>query len=337
MTAKVYIEGNVFYIIDQADQRQFEGNPADVMIVRPKTTSTVFSFKNVNAWKDAQTLSIGDIQMKDGTEYTLDQFVKFTKNIRVKTDTNDDNISTPIIIAKVSKEEAQTTLAVAVVGDLSTVFVKTLEVVDATGFADDKYLTVFSVVDNRFYTAYIKSIAVNVITVRTPLDFNFPIGSIVTSGETNIKSDGSVTPVVYGLRNTDQAIGTIAKITRMVMLMETSTAVDLSKFGDIVGGLADGLVLRKKDGTVRNIFTVRTNGEIAGTAFDWEPLDAQNLQQGQHGFIARLSFDGNSKMGSPIELAPGEDVQIINQDNLAGGTILKYEITMEGNFKYPPV
>ena len=182
---------------------------------------------------------------------------------RMDTDVNIQDQSSPIIVANLSNETASTTLATLLAIDDYT-----FDVADATGFLVGSYLSIFSIPDNRFYLATILNIATNTITVDTPLDFAFPIGSFVTSGNRNLNVDGSVTPVIYGLRNTDQAIGSTFDITRLMFTCTTSGTNDLSRFGDIVGGLTRGIMLRKKNGTYENIFNVKTNGELANLMYD---------------------------------------------------------------------
>lgn len=232
---------------------------------------------------------------------------------------------TPIIIAYMSSEEASSTLAISptAIDDLS------FDVADITGFAVGGYLSIFSIPDNRFYLANILSISSNTITVDTPLDFAFPIGSFVTSGNKNMNVDGSVTPVIFGIRNTDEAIGSSFDITRLIFTALTDSTSDLSKFGDITGGLTKGIVLRKKDGVHRNIFNAKTNGELKNLMFDFDIETTTNPAQGQNGFTGRLTFGGQNKMGVVIRLDPGEDIQIIIQDDLT--QLESFSIIAEGH------
>jgi hypothetical protein len=232
---------------------------------------------------------------------------------------------TPIIIAYMNNEEASSTLATnpTVINDLS------FDVVDATGFTIGGYLSIFSVPDNRFYLASILNIVSNTITVDTPLDFAYPVGSFVTSGNRNMNVDGSTTPVIYGLRNTEEAIGSAFDITRIMFVCLTESSIDLSKFGDIADGLTNGIVLRKKDGEIRNIFNVKTNGELKNMMYDFDISASTNPQQGQDGFVGRLTFSGQSKMGVTLRLEPGEDMQIIIQDDLT--SLTRFAIIAEGH------
>jgi hypothetical protein len=143
--------------------------------------------------------------------------------------------------------------------------------------------------------------------------------------------DGSSTVQTFGLRGTGAPPGVqvTALATRIIFQCITAAAVNLTTFGDIVGGLARGLVLRKRNGNLENIFNVKTNGEIDGISLDWTPYVATNPAQGVDGFSARLTFGGLDKIGSVIELPLGEDLEFLVQDNLTGLT--KLEIVAEGH------
>jgi hypothetical protein len=139
--------------------------------------------------------------------------------------------------------------------------------------------------------------------------------------------NGSVTPVIYGLRNTEEAIGKSFDITRVMFKCLTNNNLDLSQFGDIVGGLTRGIVFRKKDGIYQNIFNAKTNGDLKNLMYDFDIQVA--VQQQQDGFTGRLTFAGANRMGVAIRLAPGEDIQMIIQDDLS--TIVKFQVIAEGH------
>lgn len=232
--------------------------------------------------------------------------------------------TSPPILANFNKLEALTELSVATAIDDFTI-----NIVNATGFETGKYISIFSVQDNRFFLANILSINGTELTIDTPLDFAFPVGSSVTSGEKNINLDGSVTPLIYALRNTNEQIGTAFDITRIMFACKTVDPVDLSKFGDIVGGLTKGIILRKKDGNYRNIFNAKTNEDLAKLMYDWMPELATNPATGQDGFLGRLTFAGQNKIGVAIRLDVGEDLQLIVQDDLT--QLTSFEMVAEGH------
>lgn len=211
----------------------------------------------------------GVFKKKDGSSYTLTQFIEFYQSANSQ-DVNIQDQHSPTIIAKFSLLEEETTLTTTVAIDDLTITVD-----DTTGFTIGKYVSIFSVADNRFYLGTVLSASGNPVSLDTPIDFAYPSGSFVTAGSTNMAVDGSSTPVIFGLRNTEQTIGTTADITRLIFTCLTATAVDLSLFGDIAA-LTNGVVLRRKDGRYKNIFNVKTNQDLANLMYDFKASAVPN-------------------------------------------------------------
>ena len=328
MAYKIFRKGGYFYIVDTVTRRERDGLTSGVRVTRGTTIADTFYVNGVNDWSNSTAIPIADIQKEDGTSYTLTQFIEFYQSANSQ-DVNLQDQHTPAIIAKFSVLEEETTLTSTVaIDDL------TMTVDDATGFTVGKYVSIFSVADNRFYLGNVVSASGNPVSLDTPIDFAYPSGSNVTAGTTNMAVDGSSTPMIFGLRNTIEAIGATADITRLIFTCLAETPIDLSKFGDLAA-LVNGIVLRRVDGTYKNIFNVKTNQEIAGLMYDFNPQAATNPAQGQDGFVSRLTFAGQNKIGVTLRLSPGEDLQLIVQDDLetaqAAAQISSLEIIAEGH------
>jgi len=192
-------------------------------------------------------------------------------------------------------------------------------------------MTLFDPVSVRY--SQFKIVAINTldVTVDRLIDFAFPAGSYIDYGSDNLAVNGSVTPVVFGIRNPSGAPADIVltlDVTRIVFSVKTASAVDLSKFGDL-SALTNGLLLRQKNGDIYNIFNVKTNSELAGVSYDWKPYAATNPSQGQDGYVCRLTWASQGKMGAVVRLPIGEDLELIVQDNLLG--ITDFVVTAEGS------
>lgn len=248
-------------------------------------------------------------------------------NGRLITDTFVNDQTTPALITKFNQSQTSTVLTAEGVQ-----FSYDIEVASTVGMSvGTSFIILFDVGTGRFYLGYIIAINGLTVTLDTQLDFAFPVGTIVDVTITDMSVDGSVTPQIFGIRGLGIIPGIDQEydITRIIFKCFTTSAVDLSKFGDIAGGLTKGLALRHRDGTVNNIFNVKTNGDIEGITLDWKPFSAQNPNQGQNGFSARLTFGGQDKIGVVQRIGPGEDLEIIVQDDLTGITLL--EIIAEGH------
>ena len=216
----------------------------------------------------------------------------------------------PLIIVKFSKLITETTTTSLLVKED-----RIINVADATSFDVGQLLTIYNKTSNRVFFATILNVNILAITLDSPLDFEYPSGSPVSIGDTNMNVDGSVTPQIFGVRNpTGEDVPLAFDVTRIMFKCLTATTVDLSKFGDIVNGLLKGIVLRRVDGTYRNIFNVKTNAELKNITYDFDVQTVSGNQQ--DGFTSRLTFAGQNKMGAVVRIGENEDLQLIVQDNL---------------------
>lgn len=235
-----------------------------------------------------------------------------------------DQTTAPLLVP-LNKTTDTTTLSAATAVDDRTITIS-----DPTGFIAGAFITISSIPDNRYYIGRQLGAAVgNVVTVDTPLDFTFPVGATVAAGTIKMNVNGSVTPQIFGVRASDPGIPVTVDITRIILQCTTANAVNLSRFGDIVGGIVNGLVLRKVDGAYNNIFNFKTNAEIAAAMYDFSVYTATNPAQGVNGFVGRLTFAGQNKLGVAIRLETGDDLQAIVQDNLS--TLTSFLIVAEGH------
>ena len=113
--------------------------------------------------------------------------------------------------------------------------------------------------------------------------------------------------------------------------MVTTNLGDLNDFGDITGGLANGLLLRKKytDGTYQNIVNIRTNADFVLNAYDFDRYVATNPGVGVNGQKWRMTFGGEEKMGTVIRIGPGEDLEWVVQDDLT--SLLGFQNIAQGS------
>ena len=217
-------------------------------------------------------------------------------------------------------------LAPTVVGE------RTVEISDITGFSIGKFITITNIAENQYYIGEQIGIEVDgVVPLDTPLNFAFPAGSVVTNGTTNMAVNGVVTTQTFSLRAADPGLPVMFDITRMFLKVLCASPVSLNLFGDLAA-LLNGIVLRRyiaADDEYFNIFNVKTNLDIAGIMFDINLYAATNPQQGQDGFVSRLTFAGQDKIGTALRLGPGDDLELLIQDNLAG--LVLFEIILEGH------
>lgn len=202
---------------------------------------------------------------------------------------------------------------------------------DATSFVVGTYVGVFSGAAGagRYYFGEVLSKSVNTITLDTPFDFDFAAGSNVLPSTKNLAVDGSVTQQVFSV---DGASSFDIDITRLIFSMVLTGSPDDAKFGDIAGGITKGLVCRKTDGTTRNIFNVKDNGELAAISYDLA-YTTRSGGGGSYGLRCRYTFAGQEKQGVVIRLSEGEKLEMLVNDDLS--TISRFWVIAEGHEVQP--
>ena len=301
----------------------YEENKAEDIVLDFGFTKTTTKEQNRDV---ANRLKVIERKLVGGATMPLDVNI-VSQEIVVRTEDERNKIK-PIAISKMSFLDFEGNTAVGAVIDTYTV---TVSAGDIGEFSLGSFVTVFNVVENRFYQGTVIAITSNVITLDTLFDFSYPSGSVITSGSTNIAVDGSGgnRPVIFGVRNTVERIPTIFDITRIIFTFDLSGNGLFDEFGNIPP-LEYGLACRRKDTITTNYFNVKTNNEIASLLYDFQLIDAVNFGLGGAGSFARLTFE---KIGSPIRLEADDDFQILVQDDLTD--INKLEITVEGFLIFP--
>ena len=107
--------------------------------------------------------------------------------------------------------------------------------------------------------------------------------------------------------------------------------MDDGKFGGITGGLTNGIFFRVKNGTTKNIFNAKTNGDLAAHMFDLNYVDDTLGPSGQYGLRGRRTFGGQSKNGVVIRLnSETNDIfECVVQDDLTDLT--NFQIIVQGH------
>lgn len=175
----------------------------------------------------------------------------------------------------------------------------------------------------------------DVITVDSLINFAFPAGTPASSRSREMTVDGSTTPVKFEIFIPAGTIIDQINVCRLMMTCLTTATVDLSKFGDIVGGLTRGMILRGVPDPstgipTTNSWNAKTNSDLALLAYDWDPHAAANPIQGQDGFLWRYTWGGDDKHGVIPSVNIGDKIELIIQDDIT--SILDLKTLYGGNF-----
>jgi hypothetical protein len=232
-----------------------------------------------------------------------------------------------------------TTVAVNVATITPTTLIYDVDVTDASACVVGDYVGIFNAddpLDNRAYFGAIQVISLgggvggtDRVTLDTPLDFSFQVGNTFACFTRELDVDGSGTPEIFSVQVGSGATQSI-DITRFMVSMYTSSAPNLGLFGNLTS-LTNGLVLRRVNGRINNIWNVKNNGELANITFDFDIFTASG--QGQDGAKWRNTYAGQDKHGVAIRLEPGDSLQLIIQDNLTA--LEQFRVIAEGHYVEP--
>lgn len=170
------------------------------------------------------------------------------------------------------------------------------------------------------------------VNLDTPLDFAFTTSWGCSERSINMNVNGSGTPVIFSLSPAGGAANEDLEwdVVRVIFSIECAGNPDGVKFGDIVWGLAKGVVLRTTDGVTKNIFNVKTNWEFADRCFD---VAYDDRAGGASDYFVRIrrTFGGQSKNGVVVRLEAktSDTIDVIVQDNLS--TILDFRCIAQGH------
>lgn len=221
------------------------------------------------------------------------------------------------------KGNGATTISAAAVVDTYT-----LTLTSTVGFVAGGSIILVDFLGEAFVATQIGAPAGSVITVDTPINRVYAIGTLIAPVNLNLAVDGSVTRQIF-------AIGPIGSafefdITRLLGYIQDGTVMDDGKFGGITA-LTNGCVFRRyiaSSGTYQNFWNVKTNGDLALIGYDFSYTDKPPAGT-SYGARFRITYAGQAKHGVTIRLEDGDILQFIVQDDLTG--LEKFHVMAQGH------
>lgn len=186
---------------------------------------------------------------------------------------------------------------------------KTINVVNATGATPGDCIDIFE--NGRVFQAIVQTVVGLAITFSVPSDQAFTTAAIVNIGKWNMNINGSVTSKVYEV---GPPPGVKWDITKVVFGITDNSAMDYSTFGGMAA-LANGLVLRIKDGYYKTLFVVNDNGGMSERGdVEYSP----KAPSGSYGlkFIKRYSGQENHGVTLRLDGDTNDKLEILIQDDL---------------------
>lgn len=220
-------------------------------------------------------------------------------------------------------------LAEDVIGVEAVAGSRQIELSDATGFVVGSWIGVFNDLNNRALSAQVVGVASNVLTLDRIVNFDYEIGDRVARAEIDLNIDGSSGVQTFGIRTVaaPSNIGIVFNISRLIVTITDGSAMDDTLFGArsvlLVGC---SIYIKRANGLIQHIFTLKSNGGIGAVSFDKRYND--KVGGGSFGLESRISFAGPDKMGSLIKLRDGDDLFIDIQDDLT--PLTSFRIVAQG-------
>ena len=187
------------------------------------------------------------------------------------------------------------------------------------------HIALFNTPNNTFVSMELVSVLGDVLTLDSPLNQVYTVGvSTAAAFLNNMNVDGSVTPQVFTVTSRPGLSGDVVAIS---MQLRDTVPMDFDTFGGIPA-LTNGCVLRinNGDGTYRNLYNFKTNGDVI--LYAQNHAFTQTNGGGVRGFDAHIAFGGHENHDVIVRLLDplGESMEVVVQDDLTGLTLMDWII-----------
>ena len=209
-----------------------------------------------------------------------------------------------------------TTLSVATAIDDTT-----LTLTSVTNFVNGTYVAIVTPAGRATFVTQIGDPAGSVITIDSPMDFVYPIGTVVLNLTRELAVDGDTTPQVFQVGPSELALD----ITNIVGYMQDGNSMSDGKFGSL-DPLVKGCVFRLTDGVVRNKWNVKTNNDIALLGSLEYPA---KVPAEDYSCRFQIPYGGPDRHGVVLHLEAGSILQFIIQDDL--GELTTFRLMAQGH------
>lgn len=280
-----------------------------------------------NVWSDDDTTqSKKRVKLIDNLDGTFSLATRL-ENVTVSESSLDVHVKA-IHTNAVNQEFHQETATFSNFASTVTSQDRSFDVDDATGFAIGDIIQIENgTVEPHFPT--ITNIVSNTITINRPIDRNYTTADGIRKVITNMAVLGSVgSPQAFSI--TGEQSTALTHITRVIFEMTHAAGGDLSRFGDILGGLTNGVVVRvfKGDPGVWKTITVwKTNADMKRDMYNVE-FDDRSLGSGDFGTSGRATFTEFGMVGE-YNPAEGDKLELLIQDDLT--TLITFKMNAQGH------
>ena len=168
--------------------------------------------------------------------------------------------------------------------------------------------------NSKSYQGFVTNVAVNTITLDSPLDKQFRADRDYTAvrASANVAVDGSATRVIF---HAFPPCGIKWDITQIGVYIIDDAKMDDTLLGGIPA-VTNGIVLRESDGTYNNIGNIKSNGDFK--LFGCDVVYKEKVAGGEDTMKAICRFSNDAGVTLRIDGDLDEELQVIVQDDLTG-------------------
>jgi hypothetical protein len=185
--------------------------------------------------------------------------------------------------------------------------------------------------DGSFYRGGIISIVSDTsVTVDSPSDAALIVlnSSVIVATDELTSANGTLAnPIIYTVAGAGAGTDVEIDITRIMGIIQDDDAMDDSLFGG-KAALVNGIVLRHNNGTMTNLWNVKSNGDIALICFDANYHETGPAAS-KYSLRYRNTYAGQDKHGVTLRLCPGDVLEILVQDTMLNES---FKMMAQGHF-----
>ncbi len=174
--------------------------------------------------------------------------------------------------------------------------------------------------DSRFYQGIALVVDQDKITLDSPLDHAFTPLALGSRNTGALNVNGAVTPVTFSI---GPASGTAWHILQVRFGITDGSAMDDALFGGITA-LTKGVLIRRKDGTYKNLFNLKSNTDFLMAC--QSAVYADKAPSGSYGFRAVKDYQVQHGVVISLDGTAGAELELVVQDDLTGLTSFRVNV-----------
>ena len=173
--------------------------------------------------------------------------------------------------------------------------------------------------DNSFYQGEIKTVTGTnpyTLTLTSPIDYSYSASGGCSEVSIAMNVNGTLAnPIVFSVSPSNLVNNTRWHLTELTLQILSTSDVGDGLFGGLAK-LANGIVIRRVNGKVKNFMNAKTNGDLRVHGFDVQYADKP--PSGLYGVNATINIRVQLGIVIDLDAETNDTFEILVQDSLAG-------------------